>query len=103
MPEYTLSQINPPLREEFIRSGALHAAWRAHSYEMAVSSLKDAMEDKSAGLEPAKLLARQQFLALAILFVEQARDKQLERALIQLKLWEAFRKGELDEGTVLPE
>ena len=101
MPEYLLSQINPPLREEFIRDGALHAAWLAHGHQQGLEALKAAMEE-DPGLEPAKLAARQQFLAVAIKFHEKARDKQLERALVHLKLWESFKKGELAEETVIP-
>lgn len=101
MAEYLLSQINPPLRESFIRDGAVNAAWQAHGYEAGIEALEAAMED-DPGLEPAKLAARRQFLALAIKFLEASRDKQMTRALEHLKLWESFKKGELAEETLIP-
>jgi len=99
--EYLLSQVNPPLREQFLRDGALNAAWKAHGYESGIEALQAAMEE-NPGLEPVKLAARRQFLAVTIKFLEASRDKQMERALVHMKLFESFKKGELAEETLIP-
>lgn len=98
--QYILSQINPPIREEFLRDGALSAIWQAHGAQAGVDALMEAMND-DPGLPPDKLTMRRQFIALAVKFHETQRDKQLNRALEALKLWDAFRRDELDEGTVV--
>ena len=101
MTEYTLSQINPPNREEFLRSGAIDAAWVAHGYQDSIEALRNVMEEQ-VELAPEKMTARLQFLGIAVKFLETERDKQLDRALAHLSLWKSFRQGELSEETAIP-
>lgn len=98
---YLLSQVNPTVREEFLRAGALNAAWKAHGFETGIEALREAMEE-NPGLEPEKLAQRRQFLAVTIRFLEASREKQMLRALEHLKFFEQFKKGELDENAMVP-
>lgn len=95
-----LNEVNPDLREEFIRRGALNAIWKAHSADLAVEAVSQDIEH-NPGLPPDKFAIRQKMMILAKTFLEKERDAQLHRALESLQQWADFKAGNLDESTVL--
>lgn len=89
-----LAQVNPVLRKEFLRDGALNAMWKAWSTHLGIAGLEEAEHD-DAGLPLDKLTMRRQFLALSKKFLEAQRTREMDTALECLKEWRGFLDAEM--------
>lgn len=98
-----LSQLSEDAREDFLLDGVLNATWLAHSCGMGVKALEEAANAPiPESITPEQSQRRATLFTLTRGFMEKQRDEQLLRAAEHLRVWAAFKKGELDLEAELP-